>query len=250
LAVGYDKTSFDFDALVTKVIASLMMASSISLILPTIITSTLLQTDYTKKDRARDIVILSHGTAIILSILFVTYLYFQLRTHVLLFVEVSLDERDTIFGNRNIPEEESQTVFGIWADSSILVGAIFCTIGCSSYLVGSVDGIAETAHVDKTFIGLVVIPFVGSVARGFKIVLMSRSIGVQLAVNVVITSVLQIGLLATPLLVLVGWMFGQRMTLGFHIFEATVLFLVIMVMNSIIQRGKATYFEGGMLMGT
>ena len=69
------------------------------------------------------------------------------------------------------------------------------------------------ANVDKTFIGLVVIPFVGSTGQGLKIVLGVRNIGVQSAVNIVITGVLQIGLLAAPLPVLVGWMFEQIMAL-------------------------------------
>ena len=76
--------------------------------------------------------------------------------------------------------------------------------------------------------------------------LSGRIIGVQSAVNIVITSVLQICLLAAPLLVLVGWMFRQLMALDFDIFEATVLFLV----NSIIQEGNTTYFQGSMLVET
>lgn len=199
--------------------------------------------------RRRDILILSRGTSIMLLILFVVYLYFQLKTHEYLFTEVSQSRDDANPDDGNIPDEEPQIVLGKWLDSCTLILAIFCTIGCSIYLIGSVDSLAETANVDKIFIGLVVIPFVGSTAQGLKIVLGARSIGVQSAVNTVITSVLQIGLLAAPLLVLVGWMFGQFMVLDFDIFEATVLFLVIMVMNSIIQEGKATYFQGGMLMG-
>lgn len=250
LTVGYDRESIDFNAFVTKTIASLMMASSISLILPTTILSTLLQSDYPEEHRRRDILILSQGTSIMLLILFVVYLYFQLKTHASLFVEVPHNGGDANLDNGNISEEEAQTALRKWVDGCALVGAILCTIGCSIFLIGSVDGLAKCANVDKAFIGLVVIPFVGSTAQSLKIVLGSRSLGVQSAVNAVITSVLQIGLLATPLLVLVGWMFGKPMALDFEIFEATVLFLVIMVMNSIIQEGKGTYFQGGMLIGT
>lgn len=65
------------------------------------------------------------------------------------------------------------------AYSYALVVAIFCTIGCSIYLVDSVDGLVETTNVDKTFIGLVVIPFIGNTAQGLQIILGARSIGVQ-----------------------------------------------------------------------
>jgi len=250
LTVGYDKVSLDFDCFVTKTIAFLMMASSISLILPTTILSTLLESEYPEKNRHRDIQILSHGTSIMLLILFAVYLYFQLKTHKSLFIEDPHNEDSANPGNHNFSEEEAQTTLEKWLDGFTLAGAIFCTIGCSFYLIGSVDGFAKTANIDKTFIGIVVIPFTGSTAQGLKIVLGSRSLGVQSTVNAVITSVLQIGLLAAPLLVLVGWIFGKFMVLDYDIFEATVLFLVVMVMNSIIQEGKATYFQGGMLMGT
>lgn len=248
--VGFDKERLDFGTLVTKVTASLMMVSSMSLIIPTTVSSTLLQLDYPEASRDHNILILSYGTSIILLILFAVYMYFRLVTHACLFAEGPHDGNHANSGDHNVPGVETQTALGTWAAGCMLIVAIFCTIGCSFNLVSSVDGLAKAARINKIFIGLVIIPFLGSTAQGLKIALGSRDIGVKSAVNIVVTSVLHIALLATPLLVLLGWMIGQPMNLDFHIFEATVLFLVIMVMNSIIQEGKATYFEGGMLIGT
>src|SRR5215469_11060012 len=114
--------------------ASLMMASSISLILPTTILSRLLESNY--KHRHRDMNILSHGTSIVLLILFAVYLYFQLKTRPRLSVEIPHNGGDPNPGNGNNSEEEAQTVLGKWRDGCALVGAILCTIGCSIYLVG------------------------------------------------------------------------------------------------------------------
>lgn len=248
--VGFDKSRLDFGTLVMKVTASLMMVSSISLIMPTTVSSALLLSDYPEASRDRNILILSYGTSIALLILFMVYMYFRLKTHAYLFVEGRHDGNAANSDDHNVTGVETQTALGTWAAGGMLTVAILCTIGCSYYLVSSVDGLAETSRVHKTFVGLVIIPFVGSTAQGLKIVLGSRDIGIKSAVNIVVTSVLHIALLATPLLVLVGWIIRQPMTLDLGIFEATVLFLVIMVMNSVIQEGKATYFEGGMLIGT
>jgi Ca2+/H+ antiporter len=70
------------------------------------------------------------------------YLYLQLKTHAYLFVEVSQNRNDANPGD-NIPDEETQTALGKWLESCAFAGAIFCTIVCSFYLIGSVDCLTE-----------------------------------------------------------------------------------------------------------
>ena len=68
--------------------------------------------------------ILSHGTSIVLLILFAVYLYFQLKTRPRLSVEIPHNGGDPNPGNGNNSEEEAQTVLGKWRDGCALVGAI------------------------------------------------------------------------------------------------------------------------------
>jgi len=49
--------------------------------------------------------------------------------------------------------------------------------------------------------------------------------------------------------VLLGWIIDQPMALDFAAFEATVFTLAILVVNSVLQVGKASYFQGVMLVG-
>ena len=294
LVVGYDKIKLDFGTLVTKITSSLMMVSSISLIMPTTVSSTLLQSDLPKKSRDRNIQILSYSTSIILLVLFVIYMYFRLVSYISLFTDrpqsgndsngddANEDDanqrdanqrdsnqrdsnqsdsnqddinRDDENGNtnhdiHNVLDDIPRTALGRLYNACILLLAILGSILISSYMISNVDGLVESSPLSKTFIGLIIIPFIGITAQGLKVALGSRDLGVQQAVNMVVINVLHTVLLATPLMVILGWIIKQPMTLDFHIFEATVLFLVIMVMNSIIQEGKATYFEGVMLIGT
>lgn len=71
----------------------------------------------------------------------------------------------------------------------------------------------------------------------------------NLAVNIALGSGLQIALLVTPFLVLLGWAVGQPMSLYFQTFETVVFFISVLIANYLIQDGKSNYLEGAMLMG-
>lgn len=71
----------------------------------------------------------------------------------------------------------------------------------------------------------------------------------DLAIGVAIGSSLQIAILVTPFLVVLGWAMGHEMTLYFQTFETTVFFVSVLVTNYLIQDGKSNYLEGAMLLG-
>jgi len=71
----------------------------------------------------------------------------------------------------------------------------------------------------------------------------------NLAVNIALGSGLQIALLVTPLLVILGWIIGQPMSLYFQTFETVVFFVSVLVANYLILDGKSNYLEGAMLIG-
>jgi Ca2+:H+ antiporter len=50
----------------------------------------------------------------------------------------------------------------------------------------------------------------------------------DLAIGVAVGSSIQIALLVTPLMVIIGWPLGANMTLFFNVFETTILFISIM----------------------
>lgn len=55
--------------------------------------------------------------------------------------------------------------------------------------------------------------------------------------GVAIGSSMQIALLVTPFLVILGWIIGQPMTLHFETFETVVFFLSVLVVTYVIQDG-------------
>jgi Ca2+:H+ antiporter len=60
---------------------------------------------------------------------------------------------------------------------------------------------------------------------------------------------LEIALFVTPVLVILGWIVHQPMTLNFEVFPTIMLFLAILLVNRMLQNGKYTYIHGLVLVG-
>ncbi|KAF2137624.1 uncharacterized protein K452DRAFT_235503 [Aplosporella prunicola CBS 121167] len=240
VASGLKRSESHFNETVASTMSSLMAVSCASLIIPATLYSVLRKSS---TDTDEHILILSHGTAIILLILYIMYLYFQLKSHAHLFDEVEAQEGEA-------EEQTEGKILGPVAASVALVVVTVLVAVCAEYLVGSIDDIVQTAHISKTFIGLVLLPIVGNAAEHVTAVMVAYKNKMDLAINVAIGSSMQIALFVTPALVLLGWMMGQPMTLHFQTFETVVFFLSVLVVNYLIQDGKSNYLEGAMCLGS
>ena len=227
--------------------SSLMAVSSASLIIPATLYAALAKSNSKSATEPDDtVLVLSRGTAIILLILYVLYLVFQLRTHSDLFRDEETGAReDDTDGN-----EDEEHLLGPRAAGVALLVVTIAVAVCAEYLVGSIDSIVQTAHISKTFIGLILLPIVGNAAEHVTAVVVAMKDKMNLAIGVAIGSSMQIALLVTPFLVLLGWAIDQPMTLKFETFETVVFFLSVLVTNYLIQDGKSNYLEGAMLLGT
>lgn len=70
----------------------------------------------------------------------------------------------------------------------------------------------------------------------------------NLCIGIAVSSSLQIGLLVTPVLVLVGWMIDQPLSLYFENFETVILFTSVLIVNYLIQDGRSNWLEGALLL--
>lgn len=71
----------------------------------------------------------------------------------------------------------------------------------------------------------------------------------DLAIGVAIGSSMQIALLVTPFMVILGWIIGQPMSLHFQTFETVIFFISTYLTYHVVQDGKSNYLEGAMLLG-
>ncbi|KAJ5084712.1 hypothetical protein NUU61_009291 [Penicillium alfredii] len=237
-----------FNSTVASTMSSLMAVASASLIIPATLYAALSQSSRTNQDAQSNILILSHGTSVILLLIYVMYLYFQLRSHSHLFEETNGSDTEQA-GGAEEEEEEEERLLNPWAATVVLVIVTILVAICADYLVGSIDSIVQTTGMSKTFIGLVLIPIVGNAAEHVTAVVVAYKDKMDLAIGVAIGSSLQIALFVTPFLVILGWIMHVEMTLHFQTFETVAFFISGLVVTLLIQDGKSNYLEGGMCLG-
>jgi Ca2+:H+ antiporter len=224
-----------FNSTVASTMSSLMTVATSSLIIP----ATLYAVMSNNKSQEDNIMILSRGTSIILLLIYVAYLYFQLKSHADLFDDTEAQEE----------EGAEAQILGPWAAGIVLVIVTLLVAWCAEYLVGSIDDIVKQAHISKTFIGLILIPIVGNAAEHVTAVIVAWKNKMDLAIGVAIGSSLQIALFVTPFLVVLGWIMDRQMTLHFETFETVSFFLASLVVVLLIQDGKSNYLEGLLCLG-
>lgn len=231
-----------FNSTMASTMSSLMAVASASLIIPATLFAAISGAD-TDESPKSSILILSRGTAIILLVLYVIYLFFQLRSHSDLFEEVQNDAETPT------DEEEEEHLLSPIAAGIVLVVVTIAVAKCADYLVDSIDAIVERTGVSKTFIGLILIPIVGNAAEHVTAVVVAYKNKMDLAIGVAIGSSLQIALFVTPFLVILGWIMGVEMTLHFKTFETVAFFLSGLVVTLLIMDGKSNYLEGALCIG-
>lgn len=240
IAGGYNRLEQTFNSTVASTMSSLMAVASASLIIPATLYAALARSKASTDD---NILILSHGTAVILLILYCLYLLFQLKTHAKFFDEEQQE------GGEDGEAKEPEVLKPIPAAVALVIITVLVAV-CAEYLVDSIDAIVEEAHISKTFIGLILLPIVGNAAEHVTACVVAHKNKMDLAIGVAIGSSLQIALFVTPFLVILGWIIGQPMTLHFQLFETVVFFVSVLVVNYLIQDGKSNYLEGAMCLGT
>ncbi|KAF8584084.1 calcium/proton exchanger [Ramaria rubella] len=182
------------------------------------------------------LLIISRGTAIMLLIVYVSYLFFQLKTHTHLF-QAAGDE-----------DEEQEPKMGTFAAGTSLLLVTVLTSFCADWLVASIEETAERYNISKAFIGLILIPIVANAAEHTTSIWMAIRGKYELTIGICIGSSIQIALFVVPLLVLVGWVSGHELTLFFAHFETIILFVSVVLVNLLIMDGKSNYMEGLMLV--
>lgn len=106
---------------------------------------------------------------------------------------------------------------------------------CAEFLVGAINDIVDQWHLTQTFVGLILLPIVGNAAEHVTAVTVALKDKMDLAIGVAIGSSMQIALLVTPLMVIIGWGINVPMTLYFNVYETAVMFISVLIVNYLIN---------------
>jgi Ca2+:H+ antiporter len=182
------------------------------------------------------LLILSRGTAIVMLIIYGLFLFFQLKTHAQYYKDTG--------------EEEEEEKHMTWPMAIVFLAIITITVAvCSEYLVNSIEGITLAWGISETFAGMILLPIVGNAAEHLTAVTVSIKNKMDLAIGVAVGSSQQIAMMVTPLMVLLGWILNQPMTLYFEVFETAVLFMTVILVFALLNDGSSNWLEGSMLIG-
>ncbi|KAL0061949.1 hypothetical protein AAF712_011233 [Marasmius tenuissimus] len=131
----------------------------------------------------------------------------------------------------------------------IAVALIFVTTAVAftaDGLVESMDGISKT--IDKSWIALVLLPAVSSIAECSTAIGGSVKDQLTLSFNVAVGSSIQTAFFVLPLMVNVAWAMGKPLSLLFDPFDAVVLYISVQTMSHVVGDGKSNWLEGAILI--
>lgn len=254
-----------YNSTVTHMSASLMALAVLSLLLPTVFYASF------KKPREAEgkILAISRGSAAILLLVYALYLVFQLKSHAYMYTSTPqqvVDEESRPGSNVSIemlgisrcarsspggtppslPLAESHSI-GRFSSVLLLFVSTALVAICAKFMVDSLDDLVEKGPLGEMFIGLIILPVLGNAAEHFTAVKIAWKNNIDLAIGIAIGSSIQIALLVTPIIVLIGWAIEKELTLHFHLFGSMALFLAAYVVNFLVLDGRSNFLEGALL---
>ncbi|KAG6860652.1 hypothetical protein C0995_009017 [Termitomyces sp. Mi166 len=254
----------EFQPMVAQLNSSLMIVCVTSLIVPVAFHEYL--EDRLSAGREVPILLqLSRGSAVILILIYVAYLFFQFYSHNHLFLDtcqtgtsISSSTR-SIFGRKSTeslptitssgqPEGEHLKLNFPVALFLLLVSTGLAYVTAES-LVESLEGlVAAHPNVSKEWITLIVIPVISNAAEHTTAVVVARKGKFDLAMTVAVGSCIQIALFVIPLLILIAWGMNKPLTLLFDPLETIVLFFSVLLVKFSVEDGKSHWMSGYVLI--
>ena len=221
-------------------VAMLALAAT-ALILPTLYHYVILADPATKAAQPATINNLSEEIAIVLIVVYLLSLVFSLRTHKHLFA--GDDEKLPTTGEEHKPE---------WSRRKSMIVLALATAGValmSEFLTGSIEKAGDAMHLNKVFVGVIVVAIIGNAAEHSTAVLMAMKNKMDLAVNIALGSSIQIALFVAPVLVFASMAMNRdHLDLHFTLLETLTVFLAVGLVALVVQDGESHWMEGVLLL--
>jgi Ca2+:H+ antiporter len=228
VAGGVRRSELKFNRTTAGMSATMLAAAVVGLVFPALFHAT--HAEPTRLSELR----LSEGVAFILILTYGFSLLFSLKTH------------KWVVASEPHPLEEPT-----WSVGRAVTVLAIATIGIavmSEILVGATRGVTASLPLTETFLGLIIIPFIGNAAEHATAILVARKGQIDLALQISLGSSTQIALLVAPVLVFVGVVMGRNMNLVFSPFEVMAVGLATLVTAISTLDGESHWFEGVQLL--
>jgi Ca2+:H+ antiporter len=159
----------------------------------------------------------------------------------------------TLVTHRGVFEmEEAETHAPKWSalfSLGVLAGATVLTAIEAELVSDSLESTATRLGLTQFFLGVIVLAVLGNAAEYVAAVYFAWHNQLGLAMGVTVGSTIQVALLVAPLLVFISYLIGVPMSLVFaNPLEMIAIAAVPFIVSAIAHDGKATWFEGVMLL--
>ena len=232
-----------FSSGASKANTSLLFMSCIAMLLPSMISYT---GDKHDVEKVKEI---SHIIALVMTGMYVCYLYFQLVTH----NHVFMSEGDNSVVNPYEEEEgeEKEEPQYSFLGALLLMGLTTGVVAiCSEYLSDSIEEVSKKSGLSLSFIGMIVLPIAGNACEHITAVLVAAKNKMDLAIAVGVGSSIQIAIFVYPFVVLIGWGMGVDFTMRLNQFDVMVVCVSVILAAFVTMDGQSHWFTGLMLIGT
>ncbi|HCI81480.1 MAG TPA: calcium/proton exchanger [Ktedonobacter sp.] len=135
----------------------------------------------------------------------------------------------------------------LWLPIVVLAIVTAVTAVMSEALVGTIEPLTHQIGLNPFFVGLIILPIVGNAAEHFTAITSANHNHMEISMAITAGSSIQIALLATPILVLVGAFIGIPLDLNFSLLEVAMFGLVTILYALISLDGVSTWLEGMLL---
>jgi Ca2+:H+ antiporter len=225
-----------FKPIVAKVNGSSMTLAAIALALPTAVIAT---SNIVDEEAIRDI---SIDISLLLIVVYALTLIFSLGTHSHLY-EISLVDDDE-------PTDAEPTPTKLWFWIGVLLASTVTVAFVSDLFVSVIQPETERLGLTALFTGVILLPLITDVAGYVIVVRLALKNQMDLAVSTVTGDSLLIALFVAPVLVLVGQVMQQPITLNFNPFQVIAVVIAVTVANLISFGGRSNWLDGALLLAT
>jgi Ca2+:H+ antiporter len=231
-----------FHEAISEVGSNLMLVAGMGLIIPTFYYSSLAgKPTVTLTRLEEEAKHIPHTAAVILLLAFLIYMWFQARSHHSLYQDLlEADEERSHNRSRNLAKAKLTIAECVVALAIALTFVTFMVV----YLVQEIEYMVVERGVSDHFMGLILVPLVEKASEHLTAIDEAYNNQMNSALAHVLGASIQTALLNTPLVVIVGWGSGTKMTMNFELFDAVLLILTIIVVGNFLRDGKSDYLEG------
>ena len=225
LAGGLKHKTQTFNKNSINITSSMLLFAVLGLGIPAIFTHALPESSLTTQYEGFSVVV-----ALLMLLVYVMQFVFTFVTHRALYED-------------SVPDEEENKTASLPRAILLLLVSTVCIAVISEIFVGTVEPMAESAGLHKTFVGIILVPIIGNAAEHSSAIIMAMKDKMNAAIEIALGSSLQIILFVVPVLTLLSLMFTP-MSIVFTPFELVAVTGSVLIANRVASDGESNWLEG------